>query len=335
MKLLSKIYHRILRDGPKSISRFLTSKISKTIHSCILDLKIEDGYTIEIDGNEMRVLKFQNGSQIIGHKATKIEEKILGGFAEEVELDSSYSKILIDAVTRYTYPHMGGAILSMKQPIEERHMLHPQQKNFLLEEESIPMELRQKISKHFEPKSDWKCLDVGAFLGHGAMWLREQTGSNSKIICVEANKSNYNVIKTTLRINNIENINPIYSAIWHTSGESITFNTSIRQANSIDETVVQGTNKISVPTVSIKSLTNELGGAADFLSLTVNGAEIEAIEGMKNMDKKDLPRRIIAPAWYPKDGKSRMNLIEPLYKELGYNYVSTSGELTFAWLGEI
>lgn len=335
MKILNKVRHKIIQFGPSSLSRRLTKKETKLMGSMIKNLKIISGEKIVISNIEMRIIKFSSGIKIIGHKANLIEQKIFGKLANSLGLDSSYVKILIDSITRYKYPHVGGAVLSMNSLKEERKMFHPQQTNFLLEEESIDKELRDKVSNHFQPKEGWKCLDVGAFLGHGAMWLRERIGESGEIICVEANEHNSLIIKETVKQNNYTNISTRYAAIWSSANETISFNVSNRQANSIDNNVTQGTRKVNVPTYSIKLLTEELGQAADFISLTVNGAEIEAIEGMLDMDRSLLPKRIVAPAWYPKDGVCRMEYIVPLFEKLGYNFVATKGKLTFAWLEDL
>ncbi len=330
MTILEKIHFKIVQHSPSIISGMLTKKNSEAMTQCIKNLKVKNGADILVDEIEMKMIELQSGVRLIGHPAVKIEQKVLGNICNQLNINPSFAKILLDGVVRYTYPHVGGAVLSMDIPIDDRNMFHPQQKNFLLEETAIKN--RIEISEIFQPQEGWKCLDIGAFLGHGAMWLREQVGATGKIICVEANEFNQKVIKEHCRQNQYHNIEAKFAAIWHTAGESITFNLTKRQGNAIDDNVVNGTTKIEVPTISIQKLTEELGQAADFVSLTVNGAEVEAIEGMLKMKKENLPKRILAPAWYPKDGQSRFELIEPLYKQLGYNYVKTKGLMTFAWL---
>ena len=322
----------LIAYGPGQISRLITRKRLTVLFECIRNLDIQTGAPVTVGGTAMRSVKFANGIELIGHQAIKGEKKILSEVAREFGLDSSYGKILLDAVTRYTYPHCGGAVLQMEWPVESRHMFHPQQKNFLLEEKSLPIEIRQKISDHFRPQSGWHCLDVGAFLGHGATWLRQQVGDTGKVICIEANSHNQQVIDEHMNRNGFANVQSKFAAIWHTAGESVTFNLTARQANAIDNEVVGASRSVEVPTVSIPSLTGELGRPADFLSLTVNGAEIEAIEGIRKLDPADYPKRIISPGWYEKDGRKRIEFIKPILDELGYNYVITDGLLAFAWL---
>jgi len=322
----------LISHGPSAVSRFLTRNTSKVMVDCIRKLDVQSGTIATVDATEMRSVKLADGIELIGHVANKGEKKIYGWVAEEYGLDSSYSKILVDAVTRYVYPHCGGAVLKMDWPIESRFGFHPQQKNLLLEEESLSLETRKRVSQHFQPKEGWNCLDIGAFLGHGATWLRSQIGDDGKIICVEANAHNRSVLDENMRRNGFKNVQSKFAAIWHTEGETITFNLTVRQGNAIDNEVVDGSSSVEVPTVSIPSLTRELGTAADFLSLTVNGAEIEAIEGIKKMNRADYPKRIIAPGWYLKDGRKRIEFLTPLYEELGYQHVVTDGLLSFAWL---
>ena len=321
--------------GPRLLAKLLTKQKSKVMISEILKLKIASGSTIIINNTEMRQLTFTNGIHIVGHVATLMERKVLSDACRFHNLDDTFAKILVDAVVRFTYPHVGGAVMKMDSQIDDRQMFHPQQVNFLLEENSIPLEKRNSISAFFMPQEGWHCLDIGAFLGHGATWLRKRIGSDGKIICIEGKFENSEVIKKTMELNNFENVVAKNAAIWHTAGKEISFNLGGRQANAVDGNVVDFHNVDTVLTTSIKLLTEELGTAADFVSLTVNGAEIESLESLREMDPNMYPKRIIAPAWYPKAGQSRLELIIPLYEEFGYNFVYTEGLLTYAWLGDL
>lgn len=65
------------------------------------------------------------------------------------------------------------------------------------------------------------------------------------------------------------------------------------------------------------------------MSLTVNGAEVEAIEGLNGMDPERLPERIMAPGWYLKEGEARWKFMVPNMKALGYKVAVTHGGVVF------
>lgn len=329
---MNKAKQFLITHAPNPIPRWLTLQTSRVMVECIRELEVVSGLPIFVEDIEMRCVKLSHGISAISHTANSTEQRVLGFVSQEHGLDASYSKALMDLVARYVYPHVGGAVLKMDYPVTQRSMFHPQQKNFLLEEQKLPVDKRKAIAAHFTPMEGWHCLDIGAFLGHGATWLRERVGATGKIICVEASEHNHAVIQKLNELNGFVNVDSLYAAIWHTEGESISFNMTSRQGNAIDREVVNGNSTETVATTSIPALTEMLGRAADFVSLTVNGAEVEAIEGLLTMSRETLPLRIIAPGWYQKENRPRSDFLEPLFKKLGYQYVMTHGRLMFAWL---
>ncbi len=121
------------------------------------------------------------------------------------------------------------------------------------------------------------------------------------------------------------------AAIGHTADETIEISRTVRQANAIDRNVVNGGLTQKVKTISVPALTELCGQSIDLLSLTVNGAELEAIQGMKVLESDKLPKRILTPGWYQKDGAARADLIEPLLIDLEYTVARTPGNFIYAW----
>ncbi len=331
MSFIDKIRLRLVSYAPSPIPRLLTQHSLKVIHKCINRLDVVSGEQVSVSGQDMRMIRFGSGISLIGHVANRYESQIMKRAARKKGLDGSYGKILTDAVTRYTYPHSAAPYLTMDFPVADRYMFHPQHENFVLEDTGISIEERQQIADRFRPQPGWHCLDIGAFLGHGATRLREQITESGRLICVEASSHNREVIERQMKLNDFNNVSSQYAAIWHTAGDSITFHTSKRQLNAIDSNVVSGTVPVDVPTTSIPALTEQLGQAADLVSLTVNGAEIEAVEGLRKMMPESRPKRIVAPGWYPKDGHSRAEILKTLFDELGYHSFFTKGLLGVAW----
>lgn len=172
---------------------------------------------------------------------------------------------------------------------------------------------------------------MGAYFGHGALSIANTVGGSAKIVCVEAKRNNVEVIKEHARRNSLNCIEVWNNAIWREAGMPIEFNLTKRQANAIDGNVISGGSTSKVMTTSLPAIIKAIGQAPNLISLTVNGAEVEAIEGLQSMTKNMLPERIIAPGWYKKDGTFRWKIIQPILKDLEYNVQVTSGGLVFAW----
>ena len=109
------------------------------------------------------------------------------------------------------------------------------------------------------------------------------------------------------------------------------FNVSRRQANALDSELIEGKSQ-TVRTVSLPDLSDKVKGRVNLVSLTVNGAEVEAIEGLRNLDPVDLPERILSPGWYAQGKTPRWSLLSEALKKLGYRVEVTKKGFVFAWL---
>lgn len=327
---------KIIKNGvaffvPPTLVRRVRKKKLRAIKECIRNLEVIDKESLSLNNVELRAIRLSTGHEIIGHLPTKMEVLLCGDEAMAKGLGESYTKVLIDAITRYQYPHIGVAFQILPYPATQRFLFHPQHFNYIAEDVTISSNSIEEIARIFTPAKGWRVLDVGAYLGHGALQLCSQVGPSGVVHCVEANTNNSLVISEMIKRNNIENIWVKNAAIWRSSGEDIYLQNSYRQANAIDPGIVYGEVSCRVKTTSLSELTTEMGCAADLVSLTVNGAEIEAVQGLFDVPIEKLPKRVLAPGWYLKDGVRRSGYLTASLRGLGYSVVKTSGDLVIAW----
>lgn len=155
-----------------------------------------------------------------------------------------------------------------------------------------------------------------------------------KVISVEAVRDNYRIALANRHLNDTQNWEILNAAIWDKADQELIIARSSRQANAIDFSLVGVGSEEKVSTTSINALSTKCESVIDLLSLTVNGAEVEAIRGMLDMQRSSLPKRILCPGWYTSEGVVGAEFIRPLLNEMGYKIISTPGNFLAAWLPE-
>ena len=287
--------------------------------------------TIEINGLLLPQLTLSNGIILVGYPSTTKERELFKGLFEKIGLMESHISLCIDYFTRFKHPHMAVGFDEINGSTKKRRFFHPQHYNLAQECSTFSAELKKTIRKKFTFEKDWIVVDVGAYLGYGSLWAASRL-SNGRVLSVEAVEENFVIADSIRQFNSKDNWTLLNAAIWHTADEVVEISRTDRQANAIDRSVVKGGVTQQVKTTSIPALTEICGKSIDLLSLTVNGAELEAIEGMNALKKNELPKRVLTPGWYKKDGVVRADMIEPLLSDMGYVIARTPGNFIYAWI---
>jgi len=126
-------------------------------------------------------------------------------------------------------------------------------------------------------------VEAGAYLGHKTIRFVDMiVGLDGKVLAIEMMPENINILRRNITENKLENcIDVIGCGVWNKKGETTLMGKS-RQRNSLvrlDELTPDIT--ITVPTDSLDNILQAWGDyVVDFLAITVNGAEIEALQGL-------------------------------------------------------
>lgn len=137
-------------------------------------------------------------------------------------------------------------------------------------------------------------IDAGAYIGFGALAASRKVGEAGRIFAVEPVPENFDLMERNIVENNISNIEAIQSCI----GSDVCndkFYLTDRQSNSIHQELAKGkerkivkrNNQIDVKYITIDSLSDShrlIDNSSPLLvSLEINGAENEALEGAKKL----------------------------------------------------
>jgi len=162
-------------------------------------------------------------------------------------------------------------------------------------------------------------LELGAYCGFGTMKLSQLVGENGKVIAVEADKINLEILKKNIHSNNIKNVIPINKGIWNKKG-SLTLFKELNQRNSLVEGLlenIESKDEIEVDTVD--NILSELKMVrTDFITMEINAAEINGLKGMqKTLSKNNI--RLVSAGWYDFEGKPAWMKIKEILTKQGFS----------------
>lgn len=229
------------------------------------------------------------------------------------EISEPYFRLATDWVTRWVYPHMRP---DLKPPGDAVPLgFHGQHKDTI---HDLPdADARGRLLIAFRPREGEVIIDGGSFLGFGALrWAMAH--APGRILAVEASSACHALLQRNVAENGMAGVVvPLHRGLWKGPGE-IDLATGQAQANSlIGDVVTSGTHE-TVQTASIDALVGEHDlKRVDFISLTLNGAEVEAIEGAAETLTRFRPRLRLA-GWYRRDGRPVADLAAERLVPLGY-----------------
>lgn len=128
----------------------------------------------------------------------------------------------------------------------------------------------------FLPRDVW--LDAGANIGTFPL---KYSNLVDKIISVEPDLENFEIIKRHLELNDIQNCIPIQRALVGDDRESIEFYAATGQMKSMHTTIpVRGRPKTSVPAINVNTILEEYGVTK--IKMDIEGGELDLIHNIRD-----------------------------------------------------
>ncbi len=157
-------------------------------------------------------------------------------------------------------------------------------------------------------------VDLGAYCGWFSIYASKMVGDSGKVIAFEPDSENLADFKNNLKLNNSKNIILVEKGTWNNEGE-VAFE-QVGEGSNISNT---GKSKIKVTT-----LDQELRGLnipfedVKFIKMDIEGAELETIDGMREVLLKGKPSLAVA-SYHIRDGEKTHYKVEQKLKQLGYH----------------
>ncbi len=215
-------------------------------------------------------------------------------------IPARHFRLAHDVLTRFVYPHMRPDLKPGGYAPPQMTGFHGQHKDAIADFPDVAA--RSLLLEAFQPRPGETVLDGGAFLGFGALALRPAI-LGGRIIAVEAAGACVRLLERNITANGATGeIVPVHAALWSTPGRRTLKRQFAQAASLIDEIVPEGADE-TVEATTVDQLVERFGLARlDMLSLTINGAEIAALEGAGETLRRWRPRVRLA-GWYKIDGQ--------------------------------
>lgn len=131
-------------------------------------------------------------------------------------------------------------------------------------------------------------IDAGAFTGDTSLPLSKRTTKN--VYAFEPFKDSFEILKKNIADNNIENIIPVNKSLGNINGERLLFLSGDNvQGITSDATLRSYDNEIKVQETTIDTFVEENDLEVGFITIDVEGAEMDLLEGAINTIKTQKP----------------------------------------------
>ena len=174
-------------------------------------------------------------------------------------------------------------------------------------------------------------VEVGAYFGYYSMYLSGKVGTDGKVYAIELIPDSYEVLKKNLEANFRGIAHAINIGIDNRIGESNAYSGG-RQISSLRKDVVakykQDYDRVPVKVSTMDNILNQYNlDRIDFMTIQINGTEIEALQGMQRSIQSVKNFAIAAP--YGKNGRDNVHLVSNILTENGFE-VSIDKTMVYA-----
>ncbi len=180
----------------------------------------------------------------------------------------------------------------------------------------------QFMKNWFTPMVGETIIDVGANMGKYTMLSAKAVGERGLVISVEADPLDFQRLKENTRLNNFNNVVLCHVAAWNSDTTLRFFKGHHSGHHSLKINWRLG--YFTVPARTLDSVLCELlVEKVNWIKIDVEGAEVEVLEGAKNIMHKYKPKIVVEIA------DNNLEKIKRLARELDYNVVRISSILKF------
>jgi len=246
-------------------------------------------------------------------------------------LPDSHNGCLAAYLLRYRFGHAFAELIPDTSPWPRGwypSVLHRQHLNTL---QDLPSDVRSDFIDEIPIRPGDHVLEVGSYIGFGTTRLSQRVGDTGSVVSIEADPEANFLLRANVRQNDLGNVETHRFAV---SGEDISearFYRSGKQANSLHHEIVDTED---YDTVEVRSLATVLAGLSrppTFIVLTINGAELEALQSASDLLRSARNLRLVVPGWY-RDTDGRLGeRIVALLESLDFRVAHTRGMQLFAY----
>ena len=157
----------------------------------------------------------------------------------------------------------------------------------------INMTIREdEIIERFTPKEGDVVIDIGAHIGRYTIIGAKRVGTNGKVVAIEANPSNFEMLNRNIKLNQLTNIISLNNAVYSKETKIKLYLPGEELGHTIYNTVMSDRAKNEDKFVEVSANTLDyflqLKGITDvnWIKIDVEGAEFEVLKGATNVLSK-------------------------------------------------
>lgn len=137
-------------------------------------------------------------------------------------------------------------------------------------------------------------LDIGANIGYYTLIFAELVGEEGKVFAFEPEPTNFALLKKNVEISGYQNVMLVQKAVSNKTGK---FKLYLCEDNNGGHSIYKQHNSkrsVEVETTRLDDYFKNDGGKINFIKMDIEGAEMEAIQGMPSLLKKNKNVKIIS-----------------------------------------
>src|ERR687891_2365945 len=148
------------------------------------------------------------------------------------------------------------------------------------------------IIEHFTPKQGDIVVDIGAHIGLYTIISSKRVGANGKVVAIEAHPSNFEMLKSNIKLNQLTNVIPLNYAVYSKETKIKLYLPEVESGYTIYNTIMSnraGTEDkfvdVNAQTVDYLLQLNKITDV-NWVKIDVEGAEFEVLKGASNVLSK-------------------------------------------------
>ena len=166
--------------------------------------------------------------------------------------------------------------------------------------------------QHYIPAPGDVVVNAGAYHGHLALYLAHKVGPTGTVLCFEPDATNRRVLQRNLKLNAAQNIRVIPRGLW---SHQTTLSFSTRGSSSR----VHANGLSNIPLIDLDTALAEQGlNQVDFIAMDIEGAEIEAIQGMTKTLEQSPQLKLAIASYHVVNGHPTHQWLEQHFAERGW-----------------
>jgi FkbM family methyltransferase len=140
----------------------------------------------------------------------------------------------------------------------------------------------EHILARFAPKEGDTVIDIGAHIGRYTITSSKQVGDSGKVVAIEADPNNFQLLKRNIELNNLTNVLPLNYAVFSTKTKMKLYEqlASAKYNSLMLARAAESKNYVEVNADTLDNILNQNGvNQVNWIKIDVEGAEFEVLKG--------------------------------------------------------